>query len=99
MIAVCATDARLARVLLAGIVTWRSNENRRRAVHAQVVAGGIVDQILRVKRPAKVNVKIATFGHVTQESQLKRRLPADGFEIARRPLLSTGSRLRLNHRR
>src|SRR5579864_8517163 len=99
MIAVGATDGRLASVLLAGIVTWGSDEDRRCPIDAQVIASGIVDQIFRVERPAKVDVKVAAFGHVTQESQLKRRLPTDGFEVARSSLLSTGSRLRVNHRR
>src|SRR5580704_16621882 len=67
VIAIRATDGRLARVFFAGIVTWRGYKNRSRTVHAQIVARGIVDEILRIKRAAQMDMQIATFGHVAQE--------------------------------
>jgi hypothetical protein len=41
-----------------------------------------------------MDMQVAAFGHVAQERQLKGRLPPDGFEIARSPLLSAWTGLR-----
>src|SRR5271170_704945 len=94
MIDVGATNERLAGEFFAGIVTWRSNEYRGRAIHAQVVACGIIDQIFGVKGATKVVMQIAALGHLAQESQLNGWLSPDRFEIAYGALFSDRGRLR-----
>src|SRR5580700_3759675 len=97
MVAIRATNGRLAGVLFAGIITGRSDENRSSPIHAQIVTYGVVDQILRVKRSAQVDMQVAAFGHLAKERQPKCRLPLDGIEIARSALLRACARLRHRH--
>src|ERR1051326_365014 len=86
VVAVSAADGGLGRVMLAGIAGGRY-QLRGRAIDAEIVGGGEVDQILGVNGAVKVVVEVPAFGHVVQKGEQERGLLADGVEVTRGFLL------------
>ena len=85
MVVIGATNRGLRGVSLTGIAR-RADQPRGRAIDAEVIGSGEVDQILGIDRPVQVVVQIATFWNVMQKGEQQLRLLSDGFQITRRLL-------------
>src|SRR5690348_335351 len=92
MVAVSAADGGLGRVMLAGIA-GRRYQLRGRAIDAEIVGGGEVDQVFGVNGAVKMVVEVCALGHLVQKGEQERGLQADGVEVTRGFLLGgLGSR-------
>ena len=83
VVLVGAADGRLAGEAVAGIVTRGRNQNGSRAVDTKAVLSGEVNKTLGVNRPGQMDVQVAAFRHLAQESEQKSGLLADGVEVMR----------------